>query len=151
MTALAGIIHLDGPEPAPAAAVQNMIDALAHRAPSSGSWSAPGVSMAWRFEPRVAPEPFAANETGEVHGALVGWLSNRAELAAGLTGRGHQIKSSIAGDVLVHSWEETGPSCLEKLRGQFACALWDGRQRTLLLARDRIGMTPLYWTQRGRW
>ncbi|MGH7315878.1 MAG: asparagine synthase (glutamine-hydrolyzing), partial [Candidatus Rokuibacteriota bacterium] len=75
-----------------------------------------------------------------------GEIYNFRELRADLTGRGHRFATASDTEVIVHAWEEYGDAFVGRLRGMFALALWDLRERRLLLARDRIGKKPLYYT-----
>jgi asparagine synthase (glutamine-hydrolysing) len=70
---------------------------------------------------------------------------NAAELREWLISRGHVFRSATDTEVVLHLYAELGDACVEKLRGMFAFAIWDSRQRRLLLARDRLGIKPLYY------
>ena len=152
MVALAGMLHLHEPQPLPPRTLERMIAALAHRGPVEGVHGEPGLGLAWRRR-ESAPRPASAvtNEDGTVIAVFQGCLTNESDLRAVLASRRHQLQSALPAEVLVHLWEEHGPNLVEQLRGQFALAVWDRKQRKLLLGRDRVGMAPLYWTQRGPW
>jgi asparagine synthase (glutamine-hydrolysing) len=91
-----------------------------------------------------------ANETGEVLTVFNGEIYNHGVLRAQLEARGHRFTSRTDGEVLVHGWEEWGADLLPRLNGMFAFALWDDRRRRLVLARDRLGVKPLYLLDSGR-
>jgi asparagine synthase (glutamine-hydrolysing) len=81
------------------------------------------------------------------NGELFDHLEKRAELEA----RGHRLVKHCDTEVIPHLWEEHHEAMWERLRGQFAIALWDERQRRLVLGRDRFGICPIYWTRQGDW
>lgn len=94
--------------------------------------------------------PVASNERRTVHAVLAGAVHNRRELRASLEQR-HSFAGRDDAELVVHLYEERGPGALAALRGGFAVALYDERHRRLLLARDQLGVIPLYWTaDRGR-
>lgn len=90
------------------------------------------------------------NEDGSVVIVFNGEIYNFPSLRVDLIARGHVFRSTSDTEVIVHLYEEYGEGCVAKLRGMFAFAIWDTRKRLLLLARDRVGIKPLYFLQNGR-
>lgn len=128
-----------------------MSQTLAHRGPDGeGVWHAGQVGLAQRrlaiIDLRaVAAQPMR-NGDGSVWITFNGEIYNFRELRAELEGRGHQFRTNSDTEVILHAYEEYGRHCLERLDGMFAFALWDVRTQTLLLARDRLGKKPLFYT-----
>jgi asparagine synthase (glutamine-hydrolysing) len=152
MCGICGLAALDGGavDTAPLAA---MSAALVHRGPDDAASVADGpVALAARrlaiIDLEGGRQP-VASEDGRVHGALNGEILNHAELRDDLRRRGHRFASRCDTEVLVHLYEERGERMLDALRGMFAIAIWDARERRLLLARDRFGIKPLYWRATG--
>ena len=85
------------------------------------------------------------NEDGTIQVVQNGEIYNYRELREELERKGHPLATRCDTEVLVHLYEDHGPGFVEKLRGMFAIALWDGRARRLVLARDRFGIKPLYY------
>lgn len=123
---------------------------LAHRGPDGeGIWRDGPVGLAHRrlaiIDLRaVAGQPMC-NEDGSIWITFNGEIYNFKELREELTQRGHVFQTNSDTEVIVHAYEEYGRNCLEKLRGMFAFGIWDGRSRTLFLARDRLGKKPLFY------
>ncbi len=86
-----------------------------------------------------------ANETGEVWIVYNGEVYNHLELRHELEAAGHRYRSRTDTETVLHLYEELGPECVHRLDGMFAFAIWDGRRRELFLARDRLGVKPLYY------
>jgi glutamine phosphoribosylpyrophosphate amidotransferase len=96
------------------------------------------VDVAGRHQP-------ISNEDWQVWIAFNGEIYNHPELRSQLIDRGHRYRTHCDTETVVHCYEEYGESCLEKLRGMFAFSIWDAGRRCVLLARDRLGIKPLYW------
>ena len=90
-----------------------------------------------------------SNEDGTISIVFNGEIYNYRELRALLQGRGHHLATHSDTEVLVHLYEDHGLEFLARVRGMFAFALWDSRARRLVMARDRFGIKPLYWTRAG--
>ena len=148
---MCGICGVAGPG-ADAEAVARMNARLVHRGPDSeGSFSADGVALAMRrlsiIDLAGGDQPIA-NEDGSVVVVQNGEIYNYRELRRELEGRGHRFRTASDTEVLVHLYEEHGEGFAERLRGMFAVAIWDERERRLLLGRDRFGIKPLYYRLR---
>ncbi len=150
MCGIVGIIERDLQTPVPQGDVERMVRTLNHRGPDEeGSVLLPGVGLAMRRLSIVdlagGQQPFA-NEDGTIQVVANGEIYNFPEIKRDLLAKGHQFRSRSDIEVIVHAYEEYGTGFLSRLRGMFALALWDGRTRTLLAARDRAGEKPLYYT-----
>jgi asparagine synthase (glutamine-hydrolysing) len=148
MCGICGILSLNG-APVDPATLDEMNQALLHRGPDSGgSFVQDGVGLAARrlaiIDLEGGDQPIA-NEDGTIHVVQNGEIYNYRELREELERNGHRLATRSDTEVLVHLYEDHGPGFVEKLRGMFAIALWDGRARRLVLARDRFGIKPLYY------
>ncbi len=90
-----------------------------------------------------------ANEDGSIQVVFNGEIYNFGELRDELSGRGHRFRSDTDTEVIVHGYEEWGDACVERFRGIFAFGLWDANKSRLFLARDRIGVKPLFYSVNG--
>src|SRR5260370_29028248 len=159
MCGIAGIIDLAGRRPVPAGILQAMAAALIHRGPDEdGFLEEPGLGLASRRLSIVGladgRQPIS-NEDHSVFTVYNGELFDYPEQRVQLEGRGHRFATHCDTELIPHLWEERQEEMLEQLRGQFALALWDRRRQRLILARDRFGICPLYWTRQstpgGEW
>ena len=152
MCGIAGIFHVDVPKPVDPARVEAMTDVLAHRGPDgSGIWTAPGVGLGHRrlaiidlseagAQPMLTPDRrVAITYNGEIY--------NFREVRAELEAKGHVFTSESDTEVILAAWRQWGPDCLSRLNGMFALALYDADQDALFLARDRLGVKPLYFAE----
>ena len=150
MCGIVGIVERDLNRPVAAGDVQRMVRTLNHRGPDEeGSVLLPGVGLAMRRLSIVdiagGQQPFA-NEDGSMQVIANGEIYNFQAVKDELVARGHRFRSRSDVEVLVHAYEEYGEAFLSRIRGMFALALWDGRRRALIAARDRAGEKPLYYT-----
>ncbi len=124
---------------------------LVHRGPDdSGFHREPGLGFAFRrlsIVDLVTGHQPMSNEDGSVWIVYNGEVYNHADLRRELEGRGHRYRTQSDTEGIVHAYEEWGDGCVDRLRGMFAFALWDRPRRRLLLARDRLGIKPLYWAR----
>jgi asparagine synthase (glutamine-hydrolysing) len=154
MCGIAGLIHLDR-EPVSPAVLQRMTDAVAHRGPDGeGQWIEGEVGIGHRrlaiidlspagHQPMVSPDHrYVLTYNGEIY--------NFQELKAELEAQGYWFRSRCDSEVVLHALAAWGPDALLRFNGMFALALWDRKERKLLLARDRYGIKPLYYTQQGK-
>lgn len=152
---MCGIAGLWNPEHRPEpATLEAMIKALHHRGPDGVGFHTDGpVGLA---HSRLAIMDIAggaqplSNEDGTVWVSCNGEIFNYPELRSGLLQRGHRFSSRSDTEVLVHLYEEYGKDFVQQLNGQFAIALWDARSRQLFLARDAVGIRPLYYAWQGK-
>ncbi len=150
MCGIAGLFTVSSPKPVDPKRVRAMADTLAHRGPDgSGVWTAPGVGLGHRRlsiidlatgdQPmRSADDKLALSYNGEIY--------NFREVKAELEAFGHRFRTESDTEVILASWRQWGPDCLSRFNGMFAFALYDHDQDCLFLARDRLGVKPLYWT-----
>jgi asparagine synthase (glutamine-hydrolysing) len=126
-----------------------MAETIYHRGPDDEGYYVSGpVGLGFRrlsiIDLNTGHQPIC-NEDGSVWIVFNGEIYNYRELRNYLQSKGHVFKTKTDTEVIVHLYEELGEACLGKLRGMFAFAIWDDRRKTLLLARDRVGIKPLYY------
>jgi asparagine synthase (glutamine-hydrolysing) len=153
MCGIVGVLNLGG-GPVEAGVVHAMGAMLAHRGPDGEGYVVDGpVALGHRRLAIIDLSPAArqpmANETEDVFLTLNGEIYEFGALRETLSERGHRFRSHGDAETVVHAYEEWGPACVARLNGMFAFAIWDRRTRTLLLARDRYGIKPLYYTRLG--
>ena len=133
--------------------IRAMCEAMWHRGPNGeGLYIAPGVGLGMRrlsiIDLETGQQPIG-NEDGSVWVVLNGEIYNFRALRRELRKRGHVFSTRTDTEVIVHLYEDFGAGCIDHLRGMFAFAVWDIRHRQLLLARDRLGIKPLYYARIG--
>src|SRR2546423_8613290 len=148
MCGIVGIVHQDPAHPVAPALIRQMCDAIRHRGPDDEGVHVDGpVGLGMR---RLSIIDLAGSHQpifNEDRSAVIvfnGEIYNYAELRRGLVARGHTFATQGDTETILHLYEEEGPECVTRLRGMFAFAIWDAKSRTLLLARDRFGIKPLY-------
>ena len=151
MCGIAGVLKRPG-ERADPADLRRLADALAHRGPDDEGFHVDGpLGLAHRrlsiLDLSAAGHQPMANEDGTVWVIYNGQLFDFEPARRWLEGRGHLFRSRTDTEVLVHLYEEKGLDLLEDVDGMFAFALWDARRRRLVLARDRIGIKPVFYAQ----
>jgi asparagine synthase (glutamine-hydrolysing) len=129
--------------------LETMRDTLAHRGPDAAGMVVDGsAGLAARrlaiIDLETGDQPIA-NEDGNVHVVQNGEIYNYGELRRELEAQGHRFRTKGDTEVLVHLYEQHGDAFADRLRGMFAIAIWDARERRLVLARDRFGIKPLYY------
>lgn len=129
--------------------LKHMADAIVHRGPDDEGYYVKGqIGLGFRrlsiIDLSGGHQPLA-NEEGSIWIVFNGEIYNYQELRALLLNKGHVFKTQSDTEVIVHLYEEYGRDCVQKLRGMFAFAIWDSVKRTLFLARDRVGIKPLYY------
>jgi asparagine synthase (glutamine-hydrolysing) len=132
--------------------LESMADTIAHRGPDDEGYYASGqVGFGFRrlsiIDLNSGHQPLS-NEDDSVWVVFNGEIYNYLELRQELQLKGHRFKTKTDTEVIVHLYEEYGASCVDKMRGMFAFAVWDAREKVLLLARDRVGIKPLYYSLR---
>jgi asparagine synthase (glutamine-hydrolysing) len=152
MCGIAGALSLDG-RPVGMDEIASMCAVLSHRGPDEdGFYLSPGIGLGMRrlriIDLETGRQPIR-NEDGTVWVVFNGEIYNFRELRGELEARGHAFSTSSDTETIAHLYEEYGTACVTRLRGMFAFALWDERRRRLLLARDRLGIKPLYYAEVG--
>jgi asparagine synthase (glutamine-hydrolysing) len=147
---IAGIVRWDG-EPVLEPEIRQMCSVMVHRGPDDeGVFLAPGIGLGMRrlsiIDLHTSEQPIC-NEDGSVWVVFNGEIYNYRELRRQLARSGHRLKTTGDTETIVHLYEDFGLSCVDHLRGMFAFAIWDARRRRLLLARDRLGIKPLYYAE----
>lgn len=129
--------------------LKSMADAMVHRGPDDeGFYTSGSVGLGFRrlsiIDLAGGHQPLS-NETGTIWIVFNGEIYNYQDLHAELVAKGHIFKTKSDTEVIVHLYEEYGTDCVQKMRGMFAFAIWDSGSKTLFLARDRVGIKPLYY------
>ena len=152
MCGIAGIVRWDG-QPVYESEIRAMCGVMAHRGPDDeGVYVGDGVAIGMRrlsiIDLGGGDQPIS-NEDGTIWIVFNGEIYNYQELRRDLERRGHVFKTHSDTETIVHLYEDLGPRCVDRLRGMFAFAIWDTKRRQVLLARDRLGIKPLYYYERN--
>lgn len=149
MCGIAGIFHLATPKPVDPARIERMCAAMPHRGPDGqGMWTAPGVGLGHVrlsiIDLAGSPQPMASSD-GRAMLVFNGEIYNYRELREELRAGGAEFHTDGDSEVILAAWQRWGPDCLPRLHGMFAFAIYDLGQRSLFLARDRLGVKPLFY------
>jgi len=149
MCGIAGLYHLTTPKPVDPARIERMGEAMVHRGPDgAGVWTAPGVGLGHRrlsiIDLAGSPQPMHSAD-GRAVLVFNGEIYNYRELREELRAHGATFRTDGDSEVILAAWQRWGPDCLPRLHGMFAFALYDLGQRSLFLARDRLGVKPLHY------
>ena len=149
MCGITGILDTRGKREIDRALLHRMNESQHHRGPDEGGMHVePGLGLGHRrlsiIDLSTGQQPLY-NEDGSVVVVFNGEIYNYQELIPELTARGHVFHTKSDTEVIVHAWEEWGEQCVARFRGMFAFALWDRNREMLFLARDRLGVKPLFY------
>jgi asparagine synthase (glutamine-hydrolysing) len=150
MCGIAGIVNLKASPPAEIETLTKMLAAIQHRGPDSSgvfrdSHAGLGSVRLTIIDLTGGDQPIS-NEDGTLWIVYNGEVFNYVELRPELERRGHVFSTQTDTEVILHLFEEEGPSCLQRLNGQFALAIWDTARQRLFMARDRVGIRPLFYS-----
>ncbi|MFK7843121.1 MAG: XrtA/PEP-CTERM system amidotransferase [Sphingorhabdus sp.] len=151
MCGIAGIFHLETAKPVDPDRLRKMTDSLTHRGPDgSGIWTAPGVGLGHRrlsiIDLEGGAQPMLTPDEAQVL-SFNGEIYNFQEVRSELESFGHQFQTDSDSEVILYAWRQWGVDCLKRLNGMFAIAIYDQRTRQLFLARDRLGVKPLFYAR----
>jgi asparagine synthase (glutamine-hydrolysing) len=149
MCGICGKLNFDRESRVTPALLKSMADSIQHRGPDDeGFFTSGQVGLGFRrlsiIDLAGGHQPLS-NEDETVWIVFNGEIYNYQELRVFLLSKGHRFKTESDTEVIVHLYEEFGEACVEKLRGMFGFAIWDERRKSLFLARDRVGIKPLYY------
>jgi asparagine synthase (glutamine-hydrolysing) len=155
MCGICGVVQIGG-EPRQVVdphVLDHMTDVMTHRGPDDrGVLHDPGIALGARrlsiVDVAGGHQPIA-NEDGTVWAIQNGELYNHPIVRRELESAGHRLRTGCDTEVIPHLYEQIGPSFPRRLRGKFALALWDSVSRQAVIARDRLGVKPLYWALAG--
>jgi len=151
MCGICGIIYDDPSRPVDRGLLERMNRTMTHRGPDDeGYYIGRGIGLAMRrlsiIDPRGGHQPMTS-EDGNVVAICNGEIYNFQEIRSRLEGSGHIFRTRSDAEILPHLYEDRGPSFVSELNGMFGLAVWDERDRKLVVARDRMGQKPIYWTR----
>lgn len=149
MCGICGVYNFGTREPVSPDLLKRMTDTIVHRGPDDDGFHIDGeAGLGFRrlsiIDVAGGHQPIF-NEDGTCAIIFNGEIYNYRVLRDKLLQRGHQFKTHSDTETILHLYEEEGPECVQSLRGMFAFAIWDAKRRRLMLARDRLGIKPLYY------
>ena len=149
MCGIAGVVYTEAQASVDRGLVERMCESMRHRGPDGAGYVLKGsIGLGMRrlaVIDLVSGDQPIYNEDESIVVVFNGEIYNFQELREMLQGRGHRFRTCSDTEVIVHLYEEYGEACVERLRGMFAFALWDSNEDKLVLARDRLGVKPLYY------
>jgi len=153
MCGVVGILDLAGGPPVDQAAIRQMLAMIRHRGPDQfgvflDGEIGLGSARLSIIDLSTGQQPIP-NEDRSLWIMFNGEIFNHTELRRELEARGHRFATTCDTETVVHAYEEYGPDCLSRFNGQFAIAIWNTRDRSLFIARDRLGVRPLFYTVAG--
>ena len=151
MCGIAGIFEFGEKARADSSVLRRMCDVIAHRGPDDDGFFTQGsIGLGMRrlsiVDLATGHQPIS-NEDGTITIVFNGEIYNHRALRENLITRGHRYRTQSDTETIVHLYEEYGKDCVQHLRGMFAFAIWDAKQKSLFIARDRLGIKPLYYRQ----
>jgi asparagine synthase (glutamine-hydrolysing) len=153
MCGIVGVLNLRPGPPVGLTVLSSMLESLQHRGPDvRGIYRDADVGMGsarLRIIDLAGGDQPIGNEDGTLWIVFNGEIFNYVELRPGLEARGHRFSTHSDTEVVLHLYEDMGPECLRLLNGQFAIAIWDQTKKSLFLARDRLGVRPLFVAERA--
>ena len=154
MCGICGIVKFDTSDPVDQVVIERMTESLAHRGPDDAGYFVQGqVGLGHRrlsiIDLSGGQQPIF-NEDRSAAIVFNGEIYNYRTLAAALSSAGHTFKTRSDTETILHAYEEYGDGCVDQLRGMFGFAIWDRVKRRLLLARDRLGVKPVYYYRNDR-
>lgn len=149
MCGICGVVYCDREQQVEQSLLKNMCDAIVHRGPDDeGFYVNKHVGLGMRrlsiIDLSTGKQPIS-NEDGKIWIVFNGEIYNHKEIRKELERLGHRFKTQTDTEAIVHAYEEFGENCVQKLNGMFAFAIWDQQKNLMFLARDRVGIKPLYY------
>lgn len=154
MCGICGVVNIEHEDPVKSDILKEMCDVIKHRGPDDEGFLLDGhVGIGMRrlsiIDLNTGKQPIS-NENGSVWIVFNGEIYNHIELRHELEKKGHQFKTKTDTEAIVHAYEEWGENCVQKLNGMFGFAIWDKRKQMMFIARDRIGIKPMYYFFDGK-
>src|SRR6266446_5441625 len=151
MCGICGVYNVQSGEPVSQGLVEQMTHLISHRGPDdSGVYLDADMGLGFArlsiIDLSGGHQPMS-NETGDIWIVFNGEIWNYKALRKELIEKGHHFRTTSDTETIVHAYEEYGVDCVARLHGMFGFAIWDGPRKRLLLARDRVGKKPLYYTR----